>query len=215
MLTILAIVILSYLAGSFPTSIIMSKLFKGIDIRDYGSGNAGATNVYRIVGWQAALITVIVDIGKGTLATVLISQLRIGTPPAIFPSLFQILGGVSAIIGHSYPIFAGFRGGKGVATGAGMVMGLYPIIFLICLSVFILLVMLSGLVSLASMSAAVTLPICVYLFKGSTDLPLLIFSIIIPLFIIYTHRENIQRLLKGEEKSLDNLKIFGRNKKED
>ena len=208
MLTIVAIIILSYLAGSFPTSIIVSRLFKGIDIREFGSGNAGATNVYRIIGWQAALITVIVDIGKGTLATVLISQLRLSAAPDIFPSLFQIIGGVSAILGHSYPIFAGFRGGKGV----GMVVGLYPLIFLICLGVFILLVISTGLVSLASMSAAVTLTICVYLLKGSTDLPLLIFSIAIPLFIIYTHRENIQRLIKGEEKSLDNLKIFGNKK---
>lgn len=213
MLTVVTILFLSYLAGSFPTSIIVARLFKGIDIRDHGSGNAGATNVFRIVGWQAALIVVIVDIGKGTLATVLISQLRLGTTPDIYPSLFQIFAGVSAIIGHSYPIFAGFRGGKGVATGAGMVMGLFPIIFLICLAVFIIIVMLTGLVSLASMTAAVTLPICVYLILGGADLPLIIFSIVIPLFIIYTHRENIQRLIKGEEKSLDNLKIFNKKNK--
>ena len=213
MLTVVTILFLSYLAGSFPTSIIVARLFKGIDIRDHGSGNAGATNVFRIVGWQAALIVVIVDIGKGTLATVLISQLRLGTTPDIYPSLFQIFAGVSAIIGHSYPIFAGFRGGKGVATGAGMVMGLFPLIFLICLAVFIIIVMLTGLVSLASMTAAVTLPICVYLILGVADLPLIIFSIVIPLFIIYTHRENIQRLIKGEEKSLDNLKIFNKKNK--
>lgn len=213
MLTVVTILFLSYLAGSFPTSIIVARLFKGIDIRDHGSGNAGATNVFRIVGWQAALIVVIVDIGKGTLATVLISQLRLGTTPDIYPSLFQIFAGVSAIIGHSYPIFAGFRGGKGVATGAGMVMGLFPLIFLICLAVFIIIVMLTGLVSLASMTAAVTLPICVYLILGGADLPLIIFSIVIPLFIIYTHRENIQRLIKGEEKSLDNLKIFNKKNK--
>ncbi|MCF7885150.1 MAG: glycerol-3-phosphate acyltransferase, partial [Candidatus Marinimicrobia bacterium] len=103
---------------------------------------------------------------------------------------------------------------KGVATGAGMIVGLYPLIFLICLGVFILIVMLTGLVSLASMSAAVTLPVAVFLLNGNTDLPLLIFSILIPLFIIYTHRENVKRLLRGEENSLDNLKIFGSKKKD-
>jgi len=214
MLTILAVLFLSYLAGSFPTSIIVSRLIKGIDIRDHGSGNAGATNVYRIVGWKAALIVVVVDVGKGVLATVLISQLRIGSIPDIAPSLFRIFAGVSAIIGHSYPIFAGFRGGKGVATGAGMVMGLYPLIFLICLGVFVIIVIFTGTVSLASMMAAITLPVSVYLLQGNTDQPLLIFSLVIPFFIIYTHRENVSRLIKGEEKSLDSLKIFGKKEKD-
>jgi glycerol-3-phosphate acyltransferase PlsY len=214
MLTILAVLFLSYLAGSFPTSIIVSRLIKGIDIRDHGSGNAGATNVYRIVGWKAALIVVVVDVGKGVLATVLISQLRIGGIPDIAPSLFRIFAGVSAIIGHSYPIFAGFRGGKGVATGAGMVMGLYPLIFLICLGVFVIIVIFTGTVSLASMMAAITLPVSVYLLQGNTDKPLLIFSLVIPFFIIYTHRENVSRLIKGEEKSLDSLKIFGKKEKD-
>lgn len=214
MTSIIAIIILSYLAGSFPTSIIVSRLFKGIDIRDHGSGNAGATNVYRIVGWQAALIVVIVDIGKGTLATVLISSLQLGAMPDISHSFFQIMAGVSAILGHSYPIFAGFRGGKGVATGAGMIMGLYPLIFLICLGVFILIVISTGTVSLASMLAAVTLPVAVFFLNGTSDLPLFIFSLIIPLFIIYTHRENVGRLIRGEEKVLHSLKVFGKKPKD-
>ncbi|HMA63347.1 MAG TPA: glycerol-3-phosphate 1-O-acyltransferase PlsY, partial [bacterium] len=193
---------------------IVSRLFKGIDIRDHGSGNAGATNVYRIVGWQAALIVVIVDIGKGTLATVLISSLQIGALPDISHSILQIMAGVSAILGHSYPIFAGFRGGKGVATGAGMVMGLYPLIFLICLGVFILIVTSTGTVSLASMLAAITLPVVVFFLNGISDLPLFIFSIIIPLFIIYTHRENVSRLIRGEEKVLHSLKVFGKKPKD-
>ena len=208
MLTLFTIAILGYLVGSFPTSIIVTRFVADKDIRKHGSGNAGATNVFRIVGWKAGLFTVLVDIGKGLLATILIAQLRIGIIPQIPPSLFKIIGGLFAIIGHSFPIFAKFKGGKGVATGAGMVFGLLPMIFLICVGVFILALISTGIVSLGSMLAAITLPVSYFLMYGLQDLPLLIFCLVIPTFIISAHHENIGRLFRGEEKSFENLKLF-------
>lgn len=136
MLSILLIILLSYLIGSIPTSIILSKLKDGTDIRDYGSGNAGGTNAFRILGWRYGLIVAVVDIGKGIVATVLVSKLRIDTIPFSNISIIEVFAGLSAIIGHTFTLFAGFRGGKGVATGAGMLIGLNPVAFLICIALF-------------------------------------------------------------------------------
>ena len=162
MLSLAVIIILSYVAGSIPTSIIMSKLSRGIDIRDYGSGNAGATNVIRVLGWKIGIVVIIVDVGKGVLATLLISKLRIDPVP-ISHNLVQILAGLSAVLGHIWTIFAGFKGGKGVGTAAGMLFSLYPIAGIICLIVFAVVLLTGRYVSVASMSAAVSLPIVIFI----------------------------------------------------
>ncbi len=216
MISLAAILILSYLTGSIPASIIAGKLLKGIDVRDYGSGNAGGTNAFRVLGWRAGLVVSLFDIAKGGFAVLVISQLRIDGLPFASPALVQILAGVCAILGHSFTIFAGFKGGKGVATGAGMIAALYPIAFLICLTIFALILLFTGIVSIASISAAIALPFILVVvrsvFGQPIDPALLIFSIIIPFFIIFTHRTNIRRLFKGEEKRFENIAIF-RNKK--
>jgi len=215
MWTLITILVLSYLVGSIPTAIITGKVLRGIDVRQFGSGNAGGTNAFRVLGWKAGLFVSLFDIAKGAFATVVISQIRFDAP-FLNPTVLMILAGLCAILGHTFTIFAGFKGGKGVACGAGMIIGLYPLVFLFCLLVFALVLFSTGIVAVSSISAAISLPVILWLFDrfGSTpvDHALLIFSIIIPVFIIFTHRSNIRRLLKGEEKPFEKLILFRRRK---
>ncbi len=214
MLNLTVILVLSYLTGSFPTSIIVGKITKGIDIREHGSGNAGGTNSFRVLGWKAGLFVSLVDIAKGTFATLVISRISFGTVLFENPSIVMILAGICAILGHTFTIFAGFKGGKGVATGAGMLIALFPYALLTCLVIFLLTLFTTGLVSVSSITAAVSLPIALFMFDRflnmNVDPVLMIVSIIIPFFIIFTHRTNIKRLISGEEKSFEKLKIFRR-----
>lgn len=215
MWTLIAILVLSYLVGSIPTAIIAGKVLRGIDVRQFGSGNAGGTNAFRVLGWKAGLFVSLFDIAKGAFATVVISQIRFDAP-FLNPTVLMILAGLCAILGHTFTIFAGFKGGKGVACGAGMIIGLYPVVFLFCLLVFALVLFSTGIVAVSSISAAVSLPVILWLFDRFGSMPidnaLLIFSIIIPVFIIFTHRSNIKRLLKGEEKPFEKLILFRRRK---
>ncbi|GBD94498.1 glycerol-3-phosphate acyltransferase [bacterium BMS3Abin05] len=210
MLTLLAIVVLSYLIGSFPTSIIFGKIFKGIDIRDYGSGNAGGTNAFRVMGWKIGISVMMIDVAKGLIATVLISQIRID-PISVAPVYLQIIAGFSAVIGHIWTIFAGFRGGKGVGTAAGMLIGLYPIAFIFVFIVFLLVLVTTRYVSVSSMTAAASLPLFLLIldYFGRAYKPqLMVLSLIIVLLIIFTHRSNIKRLFAGNE----NRVRFGKKK---
>jgi len=216
MFSLLTILILSYLIGSIPTSIIISRILKRIDIRDYGSGNAGGTNAFRVLGWKAGVFVTLFDIAKGTFSTLVISKIRIDALPFDNASLIMILAGICAILGHTYTIFAGFRGGKGVGTGAGMLIGLFPIALPFCIIVFALVLFSTGIVSISSMAAAFSLPIVLIifdnLFSKNVDITLTIFSIIIPFFIIFTHRSNIKRLIRGEEKPFERIIILRRKK---
>jgi glycerol-3-phosphate acyltransferase PlsY len=208
MLSLILIILLSYLAGSIPTSIIMSKLTRGIDIRDYGSGNAGATNVIRVLGWKIGIVVIIVDVGKGVLATLLISKLRVDPVP-LSDNLIQIIAGLSAVLGHIWTIFAGFKGGKGVGTAAGMLFSLYPIAGIICLVIFAVVLLTGRYVSIASMTAAVSLPIVIlilnYFFNYSISKELFYFAIFMALLIVFTHRSNVRRLMKGEENQIKKI----------
>lgn len=203
MASLILIVILSYLAGSIPTSIILSKLLRGIDIRDYGSGNAGGTNTIRILGWKIGTAVIVVDIGKGVLAALLISRLRID-PVILSPDLIKIIAGSSAVLGHIWTIFAGFKGGKGIATGAGMVFSLYPAAGIFCLIIFAAVLFFSRIVSLSSLTAAISFPIILLamnkFMEYTISKELLYFAVFIALIVVYAHRSNIKRLLKGEEK---------------
>ncbi|MDQ1351520.1 MAG: acyl phosphate:glycerol-3-phosphate acyltransferase [Acidobacteriota bacterium] len=200
--------ILSYLAGSIPSSIILSKLLCGIDIRDYGSGNAGGTNTIRILGWKIGIVVIMMDIGKGVAATLLISRLRIDPVP-LTSDMVQIVAGSCAIIGHIWTVFARFKGGKGVGTGAGMLFSLYPTAGFICLAVFACVLFTVRIVSVSSIAAAVSLPIVTLFMKKYMEYPvsdeLLYFSILAALLIVYTHRSNIKRLFKGEEKRFSRI----------
>lgn len=205
------VIILSYIIGSFPTAIIVGKISRGIDIRDYGSGNAGATNVFRELGWKLGLVTAIVDVFKGFAATYWIA--KIGSNNI---ELIMIFAGVSAILGHTFTIFGGFRGGKGVATATGMLIALFPIAIPICLVIFLITLFTTGHVALGSMFASITLPITLSIMKFAMNINidpyLFYFSLIIPIFIIFTHRSNIKKLIDGTEEPIEKLKLFKRKK---
>jgi glycerol-3-phosphate acyltransferase PlsY len=211
------ILLLSYLVGSIPTSIIVGKILKGIDIRNYGSGNAGGTNAIRVLGLAPGLFVIGFDICKGIFATLVISNIGTGSLPFEDATLIKILAGAAAILGHSYTIFAKFKGGKGVATASGVVISLYPFVLPYCAIIFAIVLFSTGIVSLSSILSAVSLPAFLFIMKSSTlkevDISLLIASIIIPIFIIYTHRSNIGRLLKGEEKRFEKIALLRKKKR--
>jgi glycerol-3-phosphate acyltransferase PlsY len=208
-LHLLLILLLSYLAGSFPSSIVIGKLFFKTDIREHGSGNAGGTNAVRVFGWPVGAAAIILDIGKGACAVLLIARLPLfpaAEAPLLPPDASALLAGVAAVAGHIWTVFASFRGGKGVATAAGMVAALYPAGFAGALLVFVLGVASTGIVSVGSLAAAVSFPALLLLFEltgiASTSPLLLWVSIPIALLIVFTHRGNIARLLRGEERRM-------------
>lgn len=212
MIGVLLVVLCSYLLGSLPTSIIVGRVFFGKDPREHGSGNAGGTNAFRVFGWKGGLPTVLVDVAKGLAATLFVS--RIPVPPAFPHELIQIVAGCAAIVGHVWTVFAGFRGGKGVAAAAGMLIGLYPIALVVCLGVFGITLVSFGIVSVASLCAALLFPVVVLLLDAAGVAhvsPLLFwFSIPVALLIFYTHRANIGRLVRGQENRFPKLMLFAR-----
>lgn len=202
MLSLILIMLTAYLTGAIPSSIILGRITRGIDIRRYGSGNAGASNAIRVLGWKIGVIVALLDVGKGVAATLLISGIRLDTL-SLPLDLVRIIAGFCAIVGHIWTIFAGFRGGKGVATGGGMIFSLVPLPAVICLVIFILVLLTVRIVSVASISTALSLPLIILILKSRfgaaiSDL-LLYFTIGTALLILYTHRTNIRRLLRGEE----------------
>jgi len=201
--------VLAYLMGSIPTSVWVGKLFHGIDVREHGSGNAGATNVIRVLGWKTGVPVMIVDVGKGWLAASLPLLLNLSEPGSGQLTTLQILTGLTSIIGHVYPVFAGFRGGKGVGTTFGVLLSIHPLLTLSCLGIFLLVLFITGYVSVSSMSAGLAFPILLFLIFNTPSQPLKIFSVFVAVALIFTHRKNIQRLLKGEES-----KFIKRRKKE-
>ena len=220
MIAITVIAILSYLVGSIPTASIVARSRRGIDIRQHGSGNAGGTNVFRVLGWKAGTFVVLADITKGLIATMLVSRLMYGPIPFenLTPfddyTLVQIIAGCSAILGHIWTVFAGFRGGKGIATAGGMLLGLAPLEAGISLGVFAIVLLVSNYVSLGSLSAAVVFPLTMF-FRENVFMAgiegyntLIFFSIGISLLIIYTHRSNIGRLLRGTETKISTIPLL-------
>ncbi|MCA1058722.1 glycerol-3-phosphate 1-O-acyltransferase PlsY [Rossellomorea aquimaris] len=182
------ILILSYLLGSIPSGLLIGKTFYGKDIREHGSGNLGGTNTFRTLGVKAGMVVTIMDILKGTLATLL--------PLMLSSDVHMLLAGVFAVIGHMYPVFANFRGGKAVATSAGVLLGYNYILFIILLAVFFLCLYLTKYVSLSSMIAAV-LAFTYSVFTG--DIPLIIVVGILTIFVVYRHRANIVRIKNKTE----------------
>ena len=206
----------SYVTGSIPTSIIVSKVFKGIDIREHGSGNAGATNVFRVLGWKQALIVVVVDIFKGWLPAAVYATSLFQGQPIEETGVLQILCDFAAVLGHTYTIFAEFKGGKGGGTLGGMLLALFPVSVPLCLIVFAVVLILTGYVSVGSILASAALPIFLFIlpplgFADTAPLSLLIFSLLVPWFIIFTHRSNISRLRSGAENRFEKAMIFRKN----
>ena len=207
------ILFLSYVTGSTPTSIIVGKVFKRIDIREHGSGNAGGTNVFRVLGWKPALVVIIVDVFKGWLPPAIFAVHFIDYMPVPDLGLIQILCGFTSVLGHTYTIFAGFKGGKGVGTLGGMLIALFPIALPLCLFVFALTLIITGYVSVGSILASASLPVFLLILPvvssiSPPSLSLLVFSLLVPWFIIFTHRSNITRLRSGEENRFEKAMIF-------
>jgi acyl phosphate:glycerol-3-phosphate acyltransferase len=222
MLPIAIIAILSYLVGSIPTSIIVARAKRGIDIRHYGSGNAGGTNVIRVLGWKAGVLVILLDMAKGLIATLLISRLMFGALPFANKTPFddytvvQIIAGCAAMLGHIWTLFAGFKGGKGIATAGGMLIGVAPVEVAVSLGIFLIVFLVTHYVSLGSLSAAVSFPLTMFFRENvfMANVPgyntLIFFSIGISLLIIYTHRANITRLWKGTENRLTKIPVFNK-----
>ncbi len=183
----------SYFMGAIPTSYLLSRLFAGIDLRQHGSGNLGATNLYRVLGWKYATPAAVVDIAKGAIPVLVFA------PQVSDSQLFALACGVVAILGHVFSVFVGFKGGKGVATAAGVMLGLAPLALAVSALVWALLVRVTGYVSVGSIVAAAVLPLAVYLLEDSTSPALLWIAGAIAAGVILLHRRNIQRLLKGTE----------------
>jgi len=191
--------ILSYLAGSIPTAVWAGRLFHGIDVRKHGSGNAGATNTIRVLGWKTGIPVLAIDIAKGWLATSLPVLLDVGagSDEALFA--IQIVCGMAAIIGHVFPLLAGFKGGKGVATTFGVLLALQPWATLSCAGLFLIVLLCSGYVSLGSIIAGMMFPVLLFTLFPTPSLLMKIFSIIVAVALLLTHEKNIRRLLRGEE----------------
>lgn len=198
--------LIAYLAGSISAAIFVSKRFYKIDIREYGSKNAGATNVLRVLGTKAALPVFAFDLFKGVIAVILVrlTDLIHETNPYVS---YQILLGICVVAGHIFPVFENFKGGKGVATTAGVVLAMHPYAMLIVLGIFGLCLLFTRYVSLSSIVAAVSFPIIVIILFGEffneyETLTMKIFSIIAALVIIFTHRNNVKRLLNKTENKI-------------
>jgi glycerol-3-phosphate acyltransferase PlsY len=202
MLTIFVIIIFSYLLGSIPSAVIVSKTFKGIDIRDHGSKNAGFTNVYRVLGVLPAIIVLIVDVGKGMAAVLFLTQISFDPVTLNLVSL-KILAGILVILGHVFPIFAGFKGGKGIATALGALFSLIPLEIALALVVFIVIVTITRYISLGSLSAASFIFLALlferYYLGRKVPMELVGMIFFLTVFIFYNHRANIKRLLNGTE----------------
>lgn len=205
LLVILSIV--GYLIGSIPTAYWLGKRYYGIDIREHGSKNSGATNTFRVLGKKIGWIVLGIDVIKGTLAATL---------PLFFSYFFQgykdeqlilqLTTSFSAVFGHVFPIFADFRGGKGVATSLGIVFGINPLAALICLLIFLIVFILSRFVSLGAICTSLMFPIVSYYVVGEDARIMIIFTIILSTLVVVAHRKNIARLLRGEENKMNLLK---------
>jgi len=206
------LLILAYIIGSIPTSVWVSKHFFDIDIRDYGSGNAGATNTYRVLGAKWGTFVMVIDVLKGLVATSLVVLLPSYMNNAFEKTNIMVGLGLSAIVGHIFPIFADFKGGKGVATLFGMIIALQPIVAVCCVGVFLLVLFLTRFVSLSSILASVSFAVFILFIWNEKEPLYRIFAVSVALMVILTHQKNINRILKGTESKVPILKHRDRRK---
>ena len=208
----LILIIFAYLIGSIPTALLVSKRFFGIDIRDYGSGNMGATNTFRVLGSRYGTIVMVIDILKGMAAVMLYNLLPFYLNHDLERTNLMLGLGLAAVAGHIFPVFAGFRGGKGVATLLGMVLAIQPVIALSCIGIFAVVLYLTRYVSLSSILAAIALPICVLWIWNENEVLYRVFALIVAILVVLTHQKNIGRILRGVESRIPILKHRDRRK---
>ncbi len=206
------LIIIAYLIGSIPTALIISRYFFQIDIREYGSGNMGATNTFRVLGSKFGTIVMIGDMLKGVFAVALYHFLPYYLTNELDRTNFMLGLGIAAVVGHIYPIWAQFKGGKGVATLFGMVLAIQPVVAINCVAVFVAVLFLTRYVSLSSIIAGVALPILVLWIYNEKEVFYRVFAIAVAALILLTHQKNIGRLLKGNESRVPILKHRDRRK---
>ena len=197
---IIILLILSYLTGAFPSAVWYGRTFYNVDVREYGSGNAGATNTFRVLGKNAGIPVLFMDVFKGWLSVnyiFLINSSNVFSPELLFEN--QLAFGIAAVIGHLFPIYTGFRGGKGIATMLGLLIGLQPYAASFSLIIFVIIFFIFRYVSLASMIASIAFPFFVMIILSSTNEPLNLFAIFVPILSLITHQKNIERLIRKEE----------------
>ena len=215
----LILIILAYLIGSVPTSIWVSKKFFNIDIRDYGSGNAGATNTYRVLGPKWGTFVMVVDMLKGVLATSLyffFLPSYLGIDNELYRTNLMIGLGLAAVLGHIFPVWANFKGGKGVATLFGMAVAIQPLVAICCIAVFLLVLYLTRFVSLSSILAGIAFMVFILFIFNEPETLYRIFAVLVALMIVLTHQKNISRIFKGTEGKVPILKFRDhRRKKKD
>jgi acyl phosphate:glycerol-3-phosphate acyltransferase len=192
-------ILTAYLIGSIPSAVWVGKLFYGIDVRNEGSGNAGATNTIRVLGLKAGIPVLLFDVFKGWLAVFLIHFFPLGELSTFHADLYRIVVAVAVVLGHVFPVFASFRGGKGIATLLGVGIALYPQAVLVTIVIFALMLIITKYVSLSSITASVAFPFLVFFLFNTGSIPLLFLAIFVGIFVPLTHRKNIRRLMNNEE----------------
>lgn len=197
--------LIAYLLGSIPSAVWIGQKYYGVDVRTEGSKNAGATNTFRVLGKKAGIIVLLMDVAKGVLAVTL---------PVIFNALgtfnwsnnevihVQLLAAILAILGHVFPLFAGFKGGKGVATSLGVIVAIHPMTALVCFLLFFIVFLIFNYVSLGAIFAAIAFPLVIQFVFKETDFWLNLFSVVLGVAVIVAHKKNIKRLIKGEENKM-------------
>ena len=210
----LFLIICAYMIGSIPTALIISRKFFGIDIREYGSGNMGATNTFRVLGSKYGTIVMVCDILKGMTAVALYNLLPfyLHQGSGLERTNFMIGLGLSAVLGHVFPLWADFKGGKGVATLFGMILAIQPVIAGSCVAVFLIVLYLTRFVSLSSILAGLMLPVSVLWIWNEHEILYRIFALFVALLIILTHQKNIGKLLRGVESRIPILKYRDKRK---
>jgi glycerol-3-phosphate acyltransferase PlsY len=206
------LIILAYLIGAIPTAVWVSKYFFGIDIREYGSGNAGATNTFRVLGLKWGTFVMVVDVLKGVAATSLYVFVPYYLRDEWDRTNFMVGLGLAAVLGHIFPIWADFRGGKGVATLFGMILAIQPLVGVCCVGVFLLVLYLTRFVSLSSILASVAFAVLILFIFNEKEPLYRAFAIAVALLVILTHQKNIGRLLKGNESKVPILKYRDRRR---
>jgi acyl phosphate:glycerol-3-phosphate acyltransferase len=208
------LIFIAYLIGSIPTAVLVSKYFFGIDIRDYGSGNSGATNTFRVLGKRWGTFVMVVDVLKGVLASFLYLLLPYYLTNEWDRTNLMIGLGLAAVVGHIFPVWANFKGGKGVATLLGMVVAIQPLVALCVLGVFLLVLYLTRFVSLSSILASMAFPLFILIIFNEPEPLYRVFAIAVALLVILTHQKNISRLIQGNENKARIFKNRDRRKRQ-
>ncbi len=205
------LIITAYLLGSIPSAVWISRRFHGIDIREHGSGNAGFTNMVRVLGWKAGLPVFLIDMLKGYVAILQLRLFNVYIPGTADFVNYQLILGAAAVLGHIFPIYVGFKGGKGVATLLGLLLAIQPQPTLICLGIFVVVFLTTRYVSLSSMIAGFSFPVLIIFVFQTTISSLVIFSLIVSILLLLTHQKNIERLLNKEESRAKIIKRRGKS----